>query len=273
MNNLIDNSDSDFNDCIYPLKKIFSSNSSNDELHKDKWIQSAATLIPRMNQLLEKTVGYKFNKAQIRDFYHDNCDDLGCDLFDHDTHKVRDSSFYILYNYVIEQQGGKKAKIKILEIGTGSSANMFLGTDPHANKGAALKGFKTYLPNALLYGCDIDRQCLVNEKRIRSVYMDQYDPSTFGTAIKELGESKFHLIIDDGAHSLGANINTLLLAVDCLELNGWYCIENITRPENFLMIDYILTSSNKFRTYMISCEGGYTNDCQDSLYAIQRIRL
>lgn len=263
-----------FHEFIGPLKHTFSSNSSNDAAHIDKWIQTAGTIVPRMNQLLEKTVGYRMNNRQIREFYHDSCDNLGIDMFDQDTHKVRDSSFYILYNHVIEQMGGRDAKMKILEIGTGSSGEIIMGSSGKGtNHGAALKGFRTYLPNALLYGCDIDRECLVNEKRIKSAYMDQYDPDTFGNAIHELGESRFHLMIDDGAHSLGANINTLLLAVECLELNGWYCVENVTRPDNFVIVDYILSSSNKFRTYMISCEGGYTNDCQDSLYAIQRIRL
>ena len=261
-----------FVDFIAPLKETYSANSSNDDKHLDYWVKSASNYVPYMNKLLEKTSGYKMRRVKIRDFYLDNCDNFGCILYNYRTHKVRNSSFYIMYNYILGLLGGENASLKILEVGIGTSKKEFLSFENDVSPCAALRGFKEYLPHANIYGADIDRGAFINEPRIQCAYVDQMDPESFEKMHKEFDVDKFHVIIDDGIHALGANLNTLLYAVDKLEINGWFCIENIDRPENYILIDYILATSNKFQTYMIECEGGYENDCRDWMYVIQKIR-
>lgn len=260
-----------YKELIAPLQDTYSSNSSNDERYMDNWVKSAGNYVPRINNLLEKTCGYKMRQAKIRDFYLDNCDYFGCILYNYKTHKVRNSSFYMMYNYILELLG-PKTELKILEIGIGTSKKEFLSSESGVKPGAAIHGFKEYLPNASIYGADIDRTSFINEPRIQCAYVDQMHIESFEKMHAEFDVEKFNLIIDDGIHSLGANLNTILYAVEHLDLNGWFCIENIDRPDNYTMIDYILSTSNKFRTYMIECEGGYENECLDWMYAVQKIR-
>jgi len=262
---------SSYKELIEPLADTYRANSFNDEKHIDHWVNGAAAYVPGMNKLLEGAIGYKMRRAKIRDFYLDNCDHFGCILYNYRTHKVRNSSFYIMYNYILDLLGPNNA-LKVLEIGIGTTKREFLSFESGVKPGAALYGFKEYLPNASIYGADIDRSVLISEPRIQCAYVDQLHPPSFEKMQKEFGVENFHLIIDDGIHSLSANLNTLLYAVEHLEINGWFCIENIDRPDNYVLIDYVLSSSNKFRTYMIKCEGGYENECLDWMYAIQKIR-
>ncbi len=65
-------------------------------------------------------------------------------------------------------------------------------------------------------------------------------------------------------HSIGANFNTLLFALDNVILNGWIVIEDIIIPNNWFAIHFILSKSEKYKCQLIKARGGY-------LYVINRI--
>lgn len=44
---------------------------------------------------------------------------------------------------------------------------------------------------------------------------------------RELGQDTFDLIVDDGLHSVEANMNTLLFAMKAVKPAGWVVIEDI----------------------------------------------
>lgn len=82
-----------------------------------------------------------------------------------------------------------------------------------ARPGASLYAFKEYLPNANIYGCDIDKDILFENEGIKTCFVDQLDSTTFENISNSFGKIKYDLIIDDGLHSIGANLNTLLFAL------------------------------------------------------------
>ena len=115
----------------------------------------------------------------------------------------------------------------VLEIGMGTNhtdvvSNMGFFGSP----GASLRAFRDYLPNANIYGADIDTRILFEEERIKTFFVDQTDPAAF-VALDNQTPYEFDLIIDDGLHSPDANINTLQFALPKLCVGGWFVVEDI----------------------------------------------
>jgi len=122
--------------------------------------------------------------------------------------------------------------------------------------GASLFSFRDYLSNSNIYGADIDKNILFECDRIKTCYIDQLDMNTFDNIKTNFGDIKYDLIIDDGLHSIGANLNTLLFALNNINDNGWIVIEDIIQIDNWRSIDFILKSTNKFITYIIKSKNG-----------------
>src|SRR5689334_22577873 len=93
--------------------------------------------------------------------------------------------------------------------------------------GASLRAFRDYLPNASIFGADVDRDILFQTERIRTAYVDQTDPKTFADMHAEFGRPSFDLVIDDGLHAADANLNTLRFGLRILSPGGWIVIEDI----------------------------------------------
>lgn len=68
----------------------------------------------------------------------------------------------------------------ILEIGLGTNDPTLVSSMGSGGRpGPSLYAFKQYLPNANIYGADIDKDILFNEERINTCYVDQLDIKTF----------------------------------------------------------------------------------------------
>ncbi|MBV9889870.1 MAG: hypothetical protein JO090_03170 [Rhizobacter sp.] len=115
----------------------------------------------------------------------------------------------------------------VLEIGLGTNhldvvSNMGAGGAP----GASLRAFREYLPNATIFGADIDRRVLFQDHRIHTYFVDQTDLAS----LESLGEkvpSAIDLLIDDGLHSPNANLAVLAFGLKKLKTGGWLVIEDI----------------------------------------------
>ena len=105
---------------------------------------------------------------------------------------------------------------------------------------------------------------LFNCDRIQTYYVDQLDFLSFYNFSIQTNNICYDMIIDDGLHSIGANFNTLLFALDRLNNNGWIVIEDIHIIENWKSIDFILSSNPIYKTYIIKAKGGY-------LYVVHKI--
>jgi hypothetical protein len=98
---------------------------------------------------------------------------------------------------------------------------------PGGRPGASLRGFRDFLPHAMIYGADIDREILFSEERIETFYVDQTEPATFDDFLPKL-PGEFDLIIDDGLHAPHANLPTLSFALSKIRVGGWIVIEDVS---------------------------------------------
>lgn len=98
--------------------------------------------------------------------------------------------------------------------------------------GASLRAWKDLFPNALIYGADIDRDILFEDKGIQTFYCDQLDRA----AIDELWSQPalrggMDIIIDDGLHTFEANHSFFEGSIGQLRPGGVYVIEDILTSE------------------------------------------
>ena len=122
--------------------------------------------------------------------------------------------------------------------------------------GASLRSFRDYLPNSNIYGADIDNDILFKEDRIKTCQVDQLDINSFNNFKNNFGDIKYDLIIDDGLHSIGANLNTLLFALNNINKNGWIVIEDILILNNWNSINYILSQNSDLKIYIVRTDNG-----------------
>ena len=232
----------------------FSASSANDDTHKHLWVEGASQFIPQLNQLLNYT-GYIPTILPITHFLNINHTEtdawvLGNILKCHLSDKSTTHNYHILYSYIFHQLG-KDASLKLLEIGLGTNNPILVSSMGSAGRpGASLYAFREYLPNASLYGGDIDQNILFEYDRITTRYVDQMKQSTFA-----IFDGLYDVIIDDGLHSIAANFNTLLFALKHLKVGGWFIVEDIQLIDNFNAIDFILQSTGKYETYIINAKG------------------
>ena len=103
---------------------------------------------------------------------------------------------------------------------------------------ASLRAWRDYLPEANIYGADIDKEILINENRIKTFYVDQTNPDTIKKMFKEIGVEKFDVILEDGLHEFNANICCFENSIDYLSDEGVYIIEDIYYKDEEKFIKY-----------------------------------
>lgn len=242
---------------------LFSAGSANDHLNRHLWIKGASLFIPQINKLLEKT-NYQLKIFDINSFENENSSKLGQKLAENKSDKSTSHNYHILYSFILNILG-IKSNFNLLEIGLGTNNPALvssMGAD--GRPGASLYAFRDYLPNAKIYGADVDKNILFQSDRINTCYVDQLEMNTFLELENQFGNLKYDLIIDDGLHAIGANFNTLLFALNNISEKGWIVIEDIQRIDNWMAIDFILQSTNKYKTYMIKAKISY-------LYVINKL--
>jgi len=72
---------------------------------------------------------------------------------------------------------------------------------------------------------------------------------------KKCGSKKFDIIIDDGLHSISANLNTILFAINNINVNGTILIEDIptSKIDGYIVIDNIIKNNYpEFKTEFIT---------------------
>tara|TARA_B110001469_G_scaffold124913_1_gene139409 strand:+ start:857 stop:1333 length:477 start_codon:yes stop_codon:yes gene_type:complete len=127
--------------------------------------------------------------------------------------------------------------------------------------GASLRAWRDALPNSQIFGADIDESILFNnEERIHTARADQLDPGSLLAVYELYGASPFDLLIDDGLHSSGANLNTLLFGLrSAVRRGGWVVIEDLRRNDEKQTIielaDRLLRApgARKVETWLLTC--------------------
>ena len=237
----------------------FIASSENADKYPELTIKCAEQMLEGINSLL-KLHNYNQKFYEVSDF---NCEnnqmvDTLQNLFNkYRSDKASTHNYYKIYAYILEKLGVNN-KLNLLEIGLGTNnPNLVSTMGSCANPGASIFAFRDFLPNSNIYGADIDKNILFNSERIKTYFVDQLDRSSF----KELSLNMYDVIIDDGLHSTGANLNTLLFAIEHIRDNGWIIIEDISTHykhyENWYIIDYILKNNTNFKTYLVKCKEAY----------------
>ena len=131
---------------------------------------------------------------------------------------------------------------QMLEIGIGTNnTDVVSNMGEEGMPGASLRAWHAFLPQAWIHGADIDRDILFDDNRIRCHWVDQLSITSLHQLAADI-ESPLDLIIDDGLHSVQANLQTLQMAIGCIRHQGWIFIEDIYEPQAdfFLALSWIL---------------------------------
>lgn len=147
------------------------------------------------------------------------------DLFDkYGSDKARTHEYHLLYGPLLMLRD----EVAVLEIGLGTNnKNIVSNMTSHGKPGASLRAFRDFLPDAQIYGADIDRGILFSEERIKTFFVDQTDLGSF-SALGAWLPAEFDLVIDDGLHSPNANLATLIFGLGRLKVSGHLVIEDIS---------------------------------------------
>ena len=106
----------------------------------------------------------------------------------------------------------RESIIRVLEIGV--------------DKGGSLRMWRDFLPNAVVYGLDVQRHQLISEDRIITSYANQSNVEDLDDFIKLHG-GNFDLIIDDGGHHTIHQQISLGFLFKYLNPGGNYIVEDL----------------------------------------------
>jgi hypothetical protein len=154
---------------------------------------------------------------------------------------------------------------KVLEIGLGtpnSDVPSNMGRD--GKPGASLRAFRSFFKNATIFGADVDERILFTDDRIRTYHVDQNDPQSLERLFASVGD-QFDLIIDDGLHTVNANVNVVTAGLSRLRVGGWLVIEDIDLAalSFWKLVSNFLTTHN-FACSLVGATGGL-------LFVIRRV--
>jgi hypothetical protein len=119
--------------------------------------------------------------------------------------------------------------LNLLEIGIGTiihgaQSSMSNTKIQNYKPGASLRAWKTYFPNGLIYGGDIQEDTQFTEERIQTFLFDSTNKEECDNTLKDM---EFDIIIDDGWHKWEAQLNTITNLFSRVKVGGYYVIEDI----------------------------------------------
>ena len=234
------------------LQNIFGCSSANFDKYPEIWMNNIELFLPQLRKFIKTDIKYN----NIINFSKN--DRTLCNLFNkYGSDKGCEDGYWPIYTEILEKY--KNSEIRLLEIGLGTNDSNLISTMGETSKtkfrcGSSLRSFRDYLQKAEIFGADVDRNCLFSEDRIKTFYVDQLEFNSFTNLFSNCGDQKFDIIIDDGLHSITANLNTILFAINNINVNGTIIIEDIlvNKLDGYIVIDNIVTSNYpKFRTEFI----------------------
>ena len=114
----------------------------------------------------------------------------------------------------------------VLEIGIGNIPLMRGLTNSSYKPGASLRMWQDYFPKANIFGCDILKNVLFSEERIKTFQADQSNEQSLHNLISSIDMS-LDLIIDDGSHIQSHMITSFKTLWKIIKPTGLYIIEDI----------------------------------------------
>jgi hypothetical protein len=187
-------------------------------------------------------------------------DDLKDKFNKHGSDKATIHNYYLVYGCVLNDTNSISS---LMEIGLGTNnTDVASSMGTQGKPGASLRAFRDCLPNATIYGADVDKRILFEEERIKTFFVDQTQPETFEQLNSHI-PNEFDLIIDDGLHSPNANIATLTYALSKLKDGGWCIVEDII--EDAIDIWHVVSAilpADTYESYIIKTKSAHMFVCQ-----------
>jgi hypothetical protein len=230
-------------------------------------LQSADQSFPRLARLAEELGHGALQLAPIERCGASNAARVAAErlkqLFDHHgSDKARGHNYHHLYGAILHNPEAVSA---VFEIGLGTNHEDVVSNMGHGGRpGASLRAFRDFLPNAQIFGADVDQRILFSEDRIRTFFIDQTDMASMDSLSAKIAPS-FDLILDDGLHTPGANLAAILFGLKKLKVSGVFVVEDI-HPAHFPVWQVVaaLLPRAQYNCFLIAATAG-------CLFALQRI--
>lgn len=127
----------------------------------------------------------------------------------------------------------------LLEIGIGTNnPGLISSMGKYGKPGASLFAYNELVDDCNIFGVDIDPNIIFSFGSIKTTVADQTLPSSLMGLPAKFDVDSFDLIIDDGLHSPGANLNSLAFALKYCKPGGLIWIEDI--PQRSLEIWWLV---------------------------------
>jgi SAM-dependent methyltransferase len=166
-------------------------------------------------------------------------------------------------DYYSEIFFNRRKEVKnFLEIGLGTNnVNLASNMGKDGVPLASLKAWRDYFENANIYGADIDKEILKSDDRIQTFFVDQTNPETISLMFKNIGVSKFDVILEDGLHEYNANICFFENSIKFLSDDGVYIIEDVYFKDKIKFINYFKNSEYNYSIVDIYHKKNIANNC------------
>ncbi len=152
---------------------------------------------------------------------------------------------------------------KVFECGLGTNNPALASSMGAAGRpGASLRVWRDYFPNARIFGCDIDKEILFEEDRIRTFHVDQTSKESIVEMWNAIRETDFDLMIDDGLHEFDAGVSLFENSIDRLSIYGNYIIEDVNGIDMLRYRDYFSDKAYRVSYVTLHRPGLPLNDNQ-----------
>ena len=243
---------------LYQPLALFVPNSAGDSQSLLKLtLQAASQTFPLLSHLLSVVGRTKLSPVRIEQLFTDPeakaaADALNLLFTKFGSDKSTGHNYHQLYGEILKD---KDDISHVLEIGLGTNnLNVASNMGPRGMPGASLRAFREYLPNAMIFGADIDKGILFQDDRIQTYFVDQTDLTSLESLGKNIPDF-MDLIIDDGLHSPNANLAVLAFGLRRLKNHGWLVIEDI--PERAVPLWEVVAAllPDTFASKLLRAEG------------------
>lgn len=179
-------------------------------------------------------------------------------------------NFTRLYHHIFKNLRNNVKNIFELGIGT-TNPDIKNNMGKNGVPGASLRGWREYFPRSQVYGADIDRDILIKEDRIQTIYCNQMSQKSISYMWSQIDDSiKFDLIIDDGLENIEGKHSFLYTSINRLSRQGVFITEDIPNHqlEDYKKIISILNVNYRnleFNLITIPYDG---NNYNNNIFAI-----
>jgi hypothetical protein len=163
---------------------------------------------------------------------------LGSLMLKYGSDKGGDSNsnhnYTTIYDPLLSCLKSKGSDVNLFELGLGTintNIKSNMGWVPDYKPGASQRAWSEWLPDAHIYGADIDSDTLFTEGNIRTFQVDQTDAGSIDKLWTDIGDVLFDVIIDDGLHEFDAGFTFMLNSIHKLKPGGLYIVEDITHSD------------------------------------------